>query len=303
MRLTQTGRPYLALVTGLAAISLSAMFIRWAAAPGTVTTFYRMAIASLVLAPFAVRGLTRAKLPPAVLLFGVAGGLFTALDQGIWSVSLGYTSIANASLLNNIAPLWVALFTWLFWKQRLERSFWWGLALTLIGASIVFGSDFLRTPQLNRGDLLALVSSLAYGGYFLVGQSGRRRMSALSYVWIMSLSAAAILLIWNLGRGEALTGFPPRTYLAFLGAAVISQVIGHFCITYALGGLPAAVVSPSAVAQPVVTALLAIPLANEPLSAGQWIGGAITLFGIYQVNKRRPAAAGEPAKATTSPAA
>lgn len=286
---SSTARAYLALAAGLAAISLSAMFVRWANAPGPVTTFYRMVIAGLVLAPFALRGMARVRPGKTALVFGIAGGLFTALDQGIWSTALGYTRIANASLLNNIAPLWVALFTWLVWKRRLARPFWWGLALTLTGASIVLGSDFANHPQFGRGDLLALVSSLAYGGYFLVGQSGRRRLNTLTYLWMMSLSAGFFLLLWNLWRGEPLTGYPPQSYLAFLGAALVSQIVGHFCITYALGVLPAAVVAPSAVAQPVFTALLAIPLANEPLSAAQWIGGAITLLGIYQVNKQRPA--------------
>lgn len=301
MRLSPTGRAYFALVAGLAAISLSAMFVRWAAAPGPVTTFYRMAIAALVLAPFALRGLARLPLGKTALVFGIAGGLFTALDQGIWSTALAHTSIANASLLNNIAPLWVALFTWLIWKGRLTRAFWWGLALTLTGASVVLGNDFLHHPQFGRGDLLALVSSLAYGGYFLFGQSGRRRMNTLNYLWIMSVSAAFFLVLWNLAAGEPLTGYPPQTYAAFVGAALISQVIGHFCITYALGALPAAVVAPTAVAQPIITALLAIPLVNEPLSAAQWVGGAIALFGIYQVNKRRTDPLDAPAETQPAP--
>jgi hypothetical protein len=44
--------PYLALAIGVTALSLSAMFVRWADAPGPVTGFYRLLFATILLTPF-----------------------------------------------------------------------------------------------------------------------------------------------------------------------------------------------------------------------------------------------------------
>jgi drug/metabolite transporter (DMT)-like permease len=56
-------------------------------------------------------------------------------------------------------------------------------------------------------------------------------------------------------------------------------------LAYALGHLPASVVSPTMILQPVVTTLLAVPLLGEIPSAWQGIGGVIALIGIYVVNQ------------------
>jgi drug/metabolite transporter (DMT)-like permease len=78
------------------------------------------------------------------------------------------------------------------------------------------------------------------------------------------------------------------TYAVFVAAGVISQVLGYFAVGYALGHLPAAVVGATLIAQPVVTALLAIPLAGEGLGAWQVLGGAGVLGGIWLVVRSQP---------------
>lgn len=155
---------------------------------------------------------------------------------------------------------------------------------------MVLGSDFLSHPQFSNGDFLALFSSLFYAGYFLAAQRCREHMSTLAYVWVATLTAAVVLLAVNLGLGYTLGGYSLPTILAFFGVALISQVAGYFSLVYALGHLPASVVSPTMIAQPVLTALIAIPLAGEPLSLAQLVGGATVLLGIYLVNRHH----GEP---------
>jgi drug/metabolite transporter (DMT)-like permease len=82
-----------------------------------------------------------------------------------------------------------------------------------------------------------------------------------------------------------LSGFSSHTWLVFLATALVSQLIGYMSLAFALGHLPASVVSPTMILQPVVTTLLAIPLLNEIPSIWQGIGGAIALVGIYMVNQ------------------
>ncbi|HNT26024.1 MAG TPA: DMT family transporter [Anaerolineales bacterium] len=284
--------PYLALAGGILCLSFSALFVKWAAAPGPVTAFYRIGLATFILLPFFARHARQASQPalrPGMgwLFLPLLGGLLTALDHAFWNTALLYTSAANATLLGNTAPLWVALFAWLAWRERLKGLFWAGLALTLGGALIVLGHDFLYQPSLGVGDLIALASGVFYAGYFLVTQRARQSLSTLSYVWLVDLIAALALLLICLLLGMPLTGYSTQSYLAFVAAALISQTFGYLSVGYALGHLPASVVSPTLILQPVLTALLAIPLLGEALHAGQWVGGLSVLAGIYLIHRAR----------------
>lgn len=277
---------YLALVGGIIALSFSALFVRWAQAPGLVTSCYRMLIASVFLFPFFLRQSKPAK--KSLLKWWylpLIGGLFTALDHGFWSTSINLTQVGNATLFNNLAPLWVALIAVFIWKEKLGKLFWPGLIFTLAGATVVLGTNLLSRPQFSSGDTLAIISSVFYASYFLNTQRSRQYLSTISYIWSVTLVCGILLLFTCLILGYSFTGYSRETYYSFLGAALISQVIGYFSVGYALGHLPASIVSPTMITQPVITALIAIPLAGEFLLTGQWIGGLVTLFGIFLINR------------------
>ena len=294
MPVTKKILPYLALGATIVSLTFAAFFVRWANAPAPVMGFYRLGIATLILTPFYVRRTRRAPrgapLGRGIMILPVLAGLGSALDHFVWNSSLEYTSAANATLLGNTAPLWVALAAWLLFRERTKGLFWLGLALTLGGAVAVLSSDFLRHPMIGWGDLLALSAGIFYAIFFLFSQRSRQHFDTLSHVWICSLSSTLTLLMLSLVTGSALTGYSLFTYLMFLAAALLPQMIGYLAMGYALGHLPASIVSPTLLGQPVLTALLAIPLLGETLQPVQWIGGLVVITGIYLVHRSREAA-------------
>jgi drug/metabolite transporter (DMT)-like permease len=86
---------------------------------------------------------------------------------------------------------------------------------------------------------------------------------------------------------QPLTGYPAQTYWSLIGVALITQVGAYLAISYALGHLPASIVSPTLLGQPVLTALLAVPLLGQPLNPAQIVGGAVVLAGIWIVHRQR----------------
>jgi drug/metabolite transporter (DMT)-like permease len=277
--------PYLAVAFGVLALGCSALFVRWANAPGPVTGFYRMGIASLALLPLAIRQGGRRPWPRRGVGFAILGGASLALDIALWTTSIFMTKVANATLFANTAPLWVALAGMAFFGERLPALFWGGLAITLSGGALVVGSDFLIHPTLGWGDMVSLLAGVFYAGYYLCTQAGRRYLDSARYVWLAGACSAVCLLAICLAAGFPLTGYPPQSYLAFAAAALITQAAGYLAVGYALGHLPASVVSPTMTGQPVVSALLAIPLLGETLRPIQWIGGAVVLAGVYLINR------------------
>ncbi|HAV77735.1 MAG TPA: hypothetical protein DCX53_10340 [Anaerolineae bacterium] len=277
---------YIALGVGVLALSFSAMFVRWADAPGPITALYRMFFSIFLLLPFFIR---RTNVNPAIktraIIFPLMAGVFTALDLALWNTSLSYTTAANATLLGNTAPLWVALGTWLIFKQRLSPPFWRGLAITLLGAALILGTDFLLHPRFGVGDVMAMFTGFFYGIYYLFTEKSRIHFGSVSHVFFVGIGASISLYIINLVLQNPFTGYDSRTWTVFGATALVSQLIGYMALAYALGHLPASIVAPTMVLQPVVTAFLAIPLLNEIPNIWQVIGGLIALFGIYMVNR------------------
>lgn len=277
---------YLALGIGVLALSFSAMFVRWADAPGPVTAFYRMFFSIPLLAPFVLRRKSENNVVCSKnLVFPLMAGVFTALDLALWTTALFFTTAANATLLGNTAPLWVALGTWLILKQKLTSTFWRGLVVTLAGAVLIMGTDFILHPRFGIGDVMAVFTGFFYGGYFLFTERSRAHFNPIQHIWIVGIGAGLSLFIINILLGNPLTGYDTRTWIVFLSTAVVSQLIGYMALAYALGHLPASIVAPTMVLQPVVTAILAIPLLGEIPTVWQGVGGAIALIGIYMVNQ------------------
>lgn len=278
--------PYIALAVGISALSLSAMFVRWAEAPGPITGFYRLLISTILFTPLFIR--QQKQLEPInkkYLIFPLFAGIFTAFDFAFWNSSLKYTTAANATLLGNTSPLWVALFAFFILREKLRRSFWLGLIIALAGAALVMGSDFLLHPTLGLGDLMASAAAIFYASYQLTTQRGRKYIDPFRYIWLIGVSATISMFIMNLSLGNSFTGYSTQTWIIFFVTAIVSQMIGYLAISYALGHLPASVVSPTLIGQPILTAILAIPMLGEIPNPIQWIGGAIALAGIYMVNQ------------------
>jgi len=91
---------YLALGVSIISMGFSAIFVRWANAPGIVTGFYRMAIATALLAwPFYRRVKAQGSLSRRGLRFAVLGGLFFAADLGLWATGVVMSGATNPTLL------------------------------------------------------------------------------------------------------------------------------------------------------------------------------------------------------------
>ncbi len=280
--------PYLALVLGLAGLGLSAIFVKWANVPGPVSGLYRVGIAAVVMAlPFGIQVRRLAPLSSRHVWFAVIAGLFFACDLARWNTAVLMTNAANATLFGNTSPFWVALGAMVLFKEKLRPAFWVGLVLALIGVSIILGGDFLLHPVLGTGDVIALISGFFYGSFFLATQRARERLSSLVTWWVAAAVSTVGLLTLSLFFQQPLIGYPVQSYYSLVALALVTQVFGWLALNYALGHLPASLVSPTLLGQPVLTAIAGVPLLGQPLSLVQIGGGVLVLAGIYIVHKSR----------------
>lgn len=279
-------RAYLVLALSLIGMGFSGIFVSLAGAPGAVAGFYRMGIAATVLAvPFA-RGV-RVAGPPQRREIGIAvlAGLFFAGDLFFWNTGILISGATNPTLMGNTAPIWVGLGAMLFFHERPGRLFWLGLLIAISGAAVILGVDALN--DVGLGTFFGILSGMFYGGYFLVVQRSRRALNTLTSFWLSALSSAVGLALIARVLGQPLTGYSHLTYLYLVALSLFVQIGGQMGVAYALGYLPASLVSPTLLLQPVLTGLLAVPILGEALSLVQILGGAAVLAGVYVVHRSR----------------
>lgn len=276
-------RPALpALLLGATCIALSPIFVRLSEAGPTATAFWRTALAlpALWLLFLAQRrSATHACTPPLLLL---AAGLAFAGDLAFWHAAIGLTSVANSTLLANLASLFVTLAAWLLLRQRPSALFLAGLAAALAGVTLLVHSSLQFSARGLLGDALGVVTALFYAGYLLAVKALRDRGSGTVPIMAVTSSITSIALLpVALVSGERIVPLSGAGWLNLLGLALVSHAAGQGLIAYALAHLPATFSSVSLLLQPVMAALFAWVLLAEPLAPLQLAGGAVVLAGIY----------------------
>ena len=277
----------IALLAGASCIALSPIWVRVADVGPTASAFWRVALAiPLLWILFAFSSKSRKTLDKRQTLPLFAAGCAFAGDLVFWHWSIQYTSVANSTLLANLASIFVTLAAWLLWKQRPSGQFLGGLAAALLGVGLLVRASIGASPGALLGDGLGVVTAMFYAWYLLSVKGLRDRgAGTLQLMAVTTTITALILLPVAVASGEVLLPEGAPGWLKLLGLAWISHAAGQGLIAYALAHLPAGFSSVGLLFQPVMAALFAWMLLGEPLVALQFAGGAVVLFGIYLARK------------------
>jgi len=286
---------FAALIAGGLAIAFSPIFMRLSEIGPLATAVHRLALGlpvfwlwlALEKGPDGKNG-GRQRGPQSWRDAGLLAlaGLFFALDLAAWHSSLGYTSVANATLLANNAPIFVALGAWLLWRERPTRGFVIGLALSIVGCALLSRGGFKPGQSTLLGDGLALLTGVFYSGYFLTVKRLRARFTTAAIMTWSAMVGAALLLpaAWITEGGLAEGALLPASlagWLVVLALALFSHVGGQSLITYAMAHLPAGFSALTLLIQPVGAAIFAWVLFAEALGPLQLAGGLVVLAGIW----------------------
>jgi len=268
---------------GAVGIAFAPIFVRLSEVGPSATGFYRLGLAVPLLGIWfwtssPPQSLSLRKRRIIDLLPLLSAGCFFAADLAVWHWSIHFTSVANATLLANFAPIFVVLGSWLLFDERVSRWFLVAIALVLSGATLLVSASL--NVQNVYGDGLGLLTAVFYAGYILSISRLRASFPTVTISLASSTVGAMLLGLVAWLAGERLLAMTLSGWLVLLGLACISQVIGQSLIVFALAHLPSAFASVSLLLQPVTAALLAWQFFGEALSLKQGLGGAIVLAGI-----------------------
>ena len=282
------------LTIGICCLAFSPVLVRMANVGPVMAAFYRLLLAQPVLLLLMVpRIRSGVPMPCTWCARGWAwlSGVFLALNLVLWNRSLGMICVANASLIDNLAPLFITLFAWLAMGERPSGRLACGMLLAILGTGLLLlgeggGLAGINNSRLLTGHFIALVGALLYAAYFLALQQALKR-GAYQRIMLASCFAATVTLIplMLLSSGSLL----PHGWMAWLtlGAmALLVHCAGQGLVGKGFAGLPAATASLLLLLQPVVSAILAWGLFDESLGALQIAGAGTVLAGIYWGGKK-----------------
>jgi len=254
----------------------------------------RLTIGSLILVPWAWRGLTAAKLSREdhwrLALTGVVG--FTlAFALGNWG--LAHSTASNAALLITVEPASLILLSPLLLGERLSRGELLGAALAILGATVIVVNGIPGVTQALvphwQGDLILVLSGLAYAAYSLIARPVLLRHPALvvtasSILWGAAGMLPLAALEWAAGPGPVWTS---RAVTGTLYLGVVMTALGYAAWNWCLERVETPRVAIFLNLQPLGGALLGVWWLGERLTPFTVAGGILILAGLHLTVKAR----------------
>ena len=285
--------PGLALTLAVFAISWGSILARLCSAGPLVIAFYRVCLAAIFLSPFAVRRGALGRPSSGVSLRVLLAGLLLAVHFGAWIWSLSLTTIGSSVLLVSSQPLFSALLSGAILGERAPGRIYLGIAVSLVGMTLVSGGDLKISTGRFSGDLLSIVAACAGAGYFVIGRQLRAEVPLARYLCMVYGTSAVLLGLAAWSAGQSLTGLPPTDYAWLSAMAVVPSIIGHGCLNWAVRHLKVFVVSLAAFGEPILATLYARLLFDEPVPPALIGGAALIFMGIFiSIPRSRPAGEG-----------
>jgi drug/metabolite transporter (DMT)-like permease len=271
-----------ALATGVVAFSTSGVLTKLCGAPAITTAFWvRMFSLAYLAAAFLAqnRGSARASLARA-LRHGLTAGIVFGVHILLYFWALKLTSVTVVFLLGALNPAVVGLFGWFFLDETPSRrqAFWTAVA---IGAAVfvVVGRDATGDTKL-LGNAIALVSALAYCGYFLLSRHARRSIGTTEFLMVTTAVSTIVVGAAALVGRVSLRVAPGHDLWMMALLGLVPGTIGHLTVSWALRHVEAHAASTVLLAVPLLASLWAYAIIGERVAVGQIVAGAIVLLAI-----------------------
>ena len=275
-------RVVLVLSLSVVAISTAAILVRLVPDMHALgIALWRTAIAGVLLSPTLIkRGSSRPQ--GRHLLLTIAAGLCLALHFWTWFASLQLTTVMRSTVLVCLTPLWAGILSWTVFKAPPSQRFWGGIAVALIGVTIMaLGGDTSTETTDWTGDLLALLGGMLSGTYLTIGRAVRPHVDWGPYGAVLCLNCALWLLLFATLSGASLALVGPSAIWVILAMALGPQLLGHIGFAWAVRYVPATIVGAVILLEPVGATALGTVVLDEWPSARETLGAVVIVVGVF----------------------
>ena len=291
-----TGRgPVLTVLAGAAVLSGTGVVVRLAEVGAATASFWRCALALLVLVPLAA-GEARRHGRPAVALLGwsALSGVLLGTDFLLWSQGVLDAGAGIANVVLNVQVIAFPLLGWLLAGTRVPRRQLLAApvllaGIALAGGALGGGASGPGAPEPVRGAVLGMLAGLAYAGYLYFNRAGARRDRAFVFTPVCVATAAAALTTGVAGAAtEGIAVSMPASSWAWL----VLLALGGQVVSWTLIGRGSARLEPGTtaallLAQPVLSVGLGMAVLGERPGAVQLAGSALVVLTVWAATRSR----------------
>lgn len=274
---------YLILLFAVASVSWASIFIKLSDAHSFIIAFYRMGLASLLLFPFFIKkGFSDYKvLNRNELFLCMLSGIFLGLHFVTWISSLAYTSVSSSVVIVATQPVFVALFTPVILKEKVDFWVFVAILIALTGVFIIAGGDIKFGRENLKGDLLSLIGAVMAALYLTLGRGIRRKLNLLPYIFLVYSISTLVIFIFCFMARLNLSPLSWKNFLLFMLLALIPTLLGHTLYNYILKYVKAHLVGMTILGEPVGASILAFLIFKEVPPNTIYLGGILIFIGIW----------------------
>lgn len=213
--------------------------------------------------------------------FLLLGGVAMALVQITYFYAISKIQVAAAILLQYLAPIPIALFSIIFWKEHLTPLKTAAIVLAFGGCYLVVGGYNLQFLHMNRfGIMGGLASAVCFASYSLLGERGMHRYNPWTVLYYAITFAA---LSWHIA-------YPPFHYITagytwvqwgwMSYIAVIGTFLPFGLYFVGINYVRSTRASITATLEPISAGLIAFVVLGEVMELLQILGGVLVISAI-----------------------
>ncbi len=262
---------HLILVLALTSLSTSPLWVRWAQAPLVSIGVGRLLGAGLVTIVWILLKSENFKVALANLrLASKSGwawltGFVFFLHLWTYMEAVQTTSVAHLVLIFSSSPIFTAVGSLLFYRDRLLPRFFLVYGLAIAGILLLFQDHSAASVSTLHGDLVALLSALLHSVYALLGKRARQQLDNWQFTSVLYLVSGTLFLVWALASNAPLLIPTSNFNLAILGLIIFPSLLGHSLYTYLLKHVNINFLSCAKLLEPGLSTLLAFLFLSETI--------------------------------------
>jgi drug/metabolite transporter (DMT)-like permease len=275
-----TVRIGLILLLAMVSVSSTSLVVRSVATvPALVLAFWRMFTASGMLWSYSVIR-PAGKLSPINKKRIIFAGIFLGCHFACFFLGIRNTSIANATLLGCMAPIFT-VFISIFQKKKMNKMTYVGLIVAIIGGGIVQSGDISLNSANLFGNSIALLSALFLAITFVLAKEIRQETANVVYGRSLFFVASITVLFIATTTGDSVLNFTVGDIPWFLFLGLVPSIFGHNLLNYAVKYITPTAVSSVPLGEPIIASIFALLLFGETIPIGALLGGPVVLIGVY----------------------
>ncbi len=279
-----------------------------AAIPPFALSFWRWALALLILSFFGLRHLLAQKeLAIQHKSFLIIQGLLGVAGFNTFIYCAMQTTTAiNAALVNSCTPIFIVLISWVRFNERLSLRQWFGVVCSLCGVMLIISHGDLWTLfhlQFNRGDILVFIAACLWAFYSVNLKKYPRGLHPLAYqtaIAMVGLTTLLPLYLLEISSGKTME-LTAATVTTIFYVAVFASVLAFIFWNRAVSSLGANIAGPFIHLMPAFSTILAVLFLGESLTKNHIIAILLIFGGIFIITFRAKRGATLPIKVTKPP--